>query len=382
MKKIIRLDSASRVFIVITGIFCLGIILKELQSILLPFVIAYFFFFAFTPMNENLHKYKVPKFLATLLNIFVLLLISYLVSSFFIDSLMKFTGNSDYYIKKLDKIIIGIAKDMKVSGSDLKNFSIQTLISKIDYGSLAGGIISPTFSLLGSVLLMIFFLIFITSGHSSVYKAIERTYLERFSTLSLKKMQRQMGKIQNGDALSENEAQEIESIKKSALDKLHKTFQSIPEQIQKYLLTKVLLNAGAGLTIGIMLAVLGIDFAQIWGFSIFFLNFIPTIGSAIALALPVLMTLIQTESVSFALLILGLIAGLQTVFFNVLEPMILGKRLNLNPIIILLSVLIWGYLWGIVGMLLAVPITAVIKIVISNFNSPNMKFISDLMDDQ
>jgi predicted PurR-regulated permease PerM len=295
---------------------------------------------------------------------------------------MKFTGNADYYIKKLDKIIIGLARDMKISGAALKDFSIQTLINKIDYGSLAGGIISPTFSLLGSVLLMIFFLIFITSGHSSVYKAIERTYLERFSTLSLKKMQRQIGKIQDGEPLAESEAKEIESIKKYAQDKLHKTFQSIPEQIQKYLLTKVLLNAGAGLTIGLMLAIFGIDFAQIWGFSIFFLNFIPTIGSAIALALPVLMTLIQTESVSFALLILGLIAGLQTVFFNVLEPMILGKRLNLNPIIILLSVLIWGYLWGIVGMLLAVPITAIIKIVISNFNSPNMKFISDLMDDQ
>ncbi len=382
MKKIIRLDSASRIFIVITGIFCLGIILKELQSILLPFVIAYFFFFAFTPMNENLHRYKVPKFLATLLNIFILVLISYLVSGFFVDSLMNFTGNADYYIKKLDKIIIGVAKDLKISGPALEDFSIQSLIKKIDYGSLAGGIISPTFSVLGSVLLMIFFLIFITSGHSAIYKAIERTYLERFSSLSLKKMQRQLGNIQSGETFSANEEKEIELIKKTASEKLHKTFQSIPEQIQKYLLTKVLLNAGAGVTIGLMLAIFGIDFAQIWGFSVFFLNFIPTIGSAIALAFPVLMTLIQTESVSFAVLILGLIAGLQTVFFNVLEPMILGKRLNLNPIIILLSVLVWGYLWGIVGMLLAVPLTAVFKIVISNFNSPNMKFLSDLMDDQ
>jgi predicted PurR-regulated permease PerM len=59
--------------------------------------------------------------------------------------------------------------------------------------------------------------------------------------------------------------------------------------------------------------------------------------------------------------------------------MILGKRLNLNPLVILISVLVWGYIWGIAGMFLAVPLTAILKIVISNFDSKNMQFIADLM---
>lgn len=78
-------------------------------------------------------------------------------------------------------------------------------------------------------------------------------------------------------------------------------------------------------------------------------------------------------------MVLGVMAVVQTFYFNFLEPMILGKRLNLNPLVILISVLVWGYIWGIAGMFLAVPLTAILKIVISNFDSKNMQFIADLM---
>ena len=91
------------------------------------------------------------------------------------------------------------------------------------------------------------------------------------------------------------------------------------------------------------------------------------------------MALMQSGSIGFTALVVAAIALIQTFYFNILEPMIVGKRLNLNPLVILISVLIWGYIWGITGMFLAVPLTAIIKIVISNFDSKNMQFISDLM---
>jgi predicted PurR-regulated permease PerM len=169
------------------------------------------------------------------------------------------------------------------------------------------------------------------------------------------------------------EAQDQESTK------ISDTFKAITQQIQRYVATKIGMNLGAGVVIGLALSIFGLDFAIIWGVFVFLFNFIPTIGSAVALIAPVLMALIQSESIGYALLIAVVIAVLQTVFFNLLEPMILGKRLNLNPIVILFSVLIWGYIWGIVGMLLSVPLTAIIKIVISNTDSKNLKFISDLM---
>jgi predicted PurR-regulated permease PerM len=128
-----------------------------------------------------------------------------------------------------------------------------------------------------------------------------------------------------------------------------------------------------------LLYLFGIDFAIIWGLFVFLFNFIPSIGSAIALVLPVVMTLLQYESITYALLIALILAAIQTLFFNIIETNLIGKRLNLNPLLILMSVLIWGYIWGIVGMLLSVPLTAIIKIIISNSESENMKFISDLM---
>ena len=129
----------------------------------------------------------------------------------------------------------------------------------------------------------------------------------------------------------------------------------------------------------LVLSLFGIDFSLIIGMFTFLLNFIPTIGSAIALILPVLFTLLQTEAIGLALLIGLIIGAIQTIFFNLIEPMVIGKRLNLNPLLILISVLVWGYIWGIIGMLLAVPLTAIIKIMISNSRSKNLQFISDLM---
>ncbi|MDO8549517.1 MAG: AI-2E family transporter, partial [Ignavibacteria bacterium] len=72
---------------------------------------------------------------------------------------------------------------------------------------------------------------------------------------------------------------------------------------------------------------------------------------------------------------------IQTLFFNVIEPMVIGKRLNLNPLLILIALLIWGYLWGIIGMLLAIPLTAIVKIIISNSKSKNLRFLNDLMSE-
>jgi predicted PurR-regulated permease PerM len=89
--------------------------------------------------------------------------------------------------------------------------------------------------------------------------------------------------------------------------------------------------------------------------------------------------LIQTGSAGFTILLAVIIASIQTLFFNFLEPQIIGRRLNLNPLLILLSVLLWGYVWGIVGMLLSVPLTAIIKIIMSNSESKDMQFLSDLM---
>ena len=114
---------------------------------------------------------------------------------------------------------------------------------------------------------------------------------------------------------------------------LETTFKKITEQIQRYILAKVGVNLLAGIITTIVLAIIGVDFPIVWGLFVFLFNFIPTIGSAVALVFPVLFTLVQFDSFGTVILVLALMAGIQTLAFNVAEPMILGKRLKFKSTI-------------------------------------------------
>ena len=112
----------------------------------------------------------------------------------------------------------------------------------------------------------------------------------------------------------------------------------------------------------------------------FLLNFIPNIGSAVAMLLPVPVVLLTGEiSVTTKIVALGLPALVQFLVGNVLEPKWMGSSLDLNPIVILLALIFWGVLWGPVGMLLSVPITAVLKILLQRL--PYTRPVADLLAD-
>jgi predicted PurR-regulated permease PerM len=124
----------------------------------------------------------------------------------------------------------------------------------------------------------------------------------------------------------------------------------------------------ASLSYGVMVAV-GLEHAAFWAFLIFILNFIPTIGSIIGTALPSLYGLLQFgEFQPFVILLAG-IGVIQFLIGNVLQPRLSAKTLNLSQFVVILSLFVWGAMWGIVGMFLAVPITAILMIVFANFPS-------------
>ncbi len=134
-------------------------------------------------------------------------------------------------------------------------------------------------------------------------------------------------------------------------------------RVQRYLVTKAALSMATGLLVGLILTVLGVELALVFGLLAFLLNFIPSIGSIIATLLPLPVVLFSPEAdAATIVLALALPGAVQVVIGNVLEPKIMGDSLDLHPIAILMALIVWGMLWGIVGMLLATPITAVLKI--------------------
>jgi len=377
----VKSNGTIKFFITIIGIVIIALTLKELSHIFIPFVIAYFLFFVFSPVNDYLKEKKFPLFTILLIDIFIIGFITWGVSSFIIGSFISFSEQAPIYADKLNKIIIGASTSLGIHDPFFRHFSIQRMISRIDYKNLAGGIFTSTFTLLGNILFVLFFFIFVVTGHSTIYEAIKKRYV-------FKKVKPEMKEIKKKFKISTDKpntdfsqwlTDKLNIEKNDKEEKLAQTFKTITEQIQRYIILKIAINLAAGIIITILLYIFGVDFAVIWGLFAFLFNFIPSIGSAIALILPVIMTLLQYESFTYALIIALILAGVQTLFFNIVETNVIGKRLNLNPLLILMAVLIWGYIWGIVGMLLSVPLTAIIKIIISNSESENMKFISDLM---
>jgi AI-2 transport protein TqsA len=368
-------DKTVKFFISVIGLVVIGFTLRELSNIFIPFVIAYFLFFAFSPLNAFLAKYKIPMFVIILVDIAITALGAWGVSAFIIGSFSQFANQLPVYEEKLNVIVRDLARGIGIHDAFYYNFSFKNVFRNIDYKLLAGNIFTSTFSLLGNVFFVLFFFVFVVTGHNNIYKAIKKRFVH-------KKPENEHAKSNSILSDFENNESEIKKLEKEISDredKLAGTFKNITEQIQRYIITKIGVNLGAGVFVFIVCVIFGIDFPIVWALFIFLFNFIPSLGSAIALVLPVVFVLIQTGSVGFTILIAVIIAAIQTLFFNFLEPLIIGRRLNLNPLLILLSVLLWGYVWGIVGMLLSVPLTAIIKIIMLNSESKNMRFLSDLM---
>lgn len=161
--------------------------------------------------------------------------------------------------------------------------------------------------------------------------------------------------------------------------KLNAVLGSISSQAGKYLFLQMIISLATGLCVWGSLSVLGVDFAATWGAFAFFLNFIPTIGSMIATIPPILVALVQPDvgSIGFALVVALVLLTIQIVIGNGITPKVMGDRLNLSPVVVLISLVIWGSMWGVVGALLSTPIAAAIKIVCENIEA--LEPISTLM---
>lgn len=378
MKRLLT-DPTVKFFVSVIGLFVIFIFLKELQHVFIPLVIAYFMFFFFEPLNSFLEKHKIPIGLVIFIDIVLTAFLIYGVSRVIIDSAIQFGEQLPVYEQKLNRIVSDAAKSVGIKDYSLTHFSIQRVLRKLDYSVLATGVFESTLSVVTSILLVFFFFIFISSGHEKTLQAIRARFVEKEVKHSLKKMKKEHRNSTLSVEETSVDEQNFATITIQREETLQRTFKDITEQVQKYIITKFLISLTVGLIMGFILWAFDVEFFIIWAAFAVILNFIPNIGSVIAVIMPALMTLVQYESFGYALLVTLVLIVVQNIIGNIIEPKIFGDRLGLNPLVILLSLLLWGYLWGIVGMFISVPLTAVLKIIFSNSKSKNMRFITNLM---
>ncbi len=140
---------------------------------------------------------------------------------------------------------------------------------------------------------------------------------------------------------------------------------TMARQVQRYLAMKTLISLATGLLAGIWVSVLGLGFALLWGLMAFLLNFIPNLGSILAAVPPVLLALVQFGPGRAIAVAVGYVV-INVVLANFIEPYLMGRRLGLSTLIVFLSLVFWGWVWGPVGMLLSVPLTMIVKIALEN----------------
>ena len=151
------------------------------------------------------------------------------------------------------------------------------------------------------------------------------------------------------------------------VEKIQFLMDQIYTSTNKYVMVKAFVSALTGILGYGVLIIVGVDFAFLWALLIFTLNFIPYIGSIIATLLPAIFSVLQFGTIWPAIWVFGGIVLIQNIIGNYLEPKVMGKSLNLSPLVVVVTLSFWGFVWDLLGMLLAVPITSIILIILAQF---------------
>ena len=309
-------------------------ILFLLRGVLLPLILALLVSLGFKPMVRALTARRVPVAISIVLVFLAVVGIFALLSTIIINGVNAFAAASPVYEEKIVRWLgVGStwARDL-LERFGLEEYAMQptdavnlSAVARFVASSL-GGILSTT----GDLILASLYLIFLLIGSQSFPAKLKAAFKPEISM------------------------------------RVASALEAIDTNIRRYLTAKTLISLVTAVIVTIILLAFGVDFAIFLGLLTFVLNFIPNIGSFIATVFPMLVALLQFESFGLAFIITALLVVVQNVVGNLIEPRLMGTRLDLSPLGILLSLIFWGWLWGLWGMILAVPIMSLIKITCEN----------------
>ncbi len=311
-----------------------GFVLHLLQSILIPLVVALFLFQIFSPLMAALRARRVPASLAILLVLITVSAVLFLSSWILYSSLSSFAEALPRYQQRLtgflDQASRGVIEALPRLREPIERFRWEESLELSAVTPMVAAGLGSFLVFFSDLVLILLILVFFLLGSESF-------------------------PVKLGRALDPRHAERIENV-----------MRNIEEQVRRYLMTKTLINLGNGVLVTILFAAFGVDFPILWGFVTFLAHYIPQIGGVLSVGLPAVFLLLQFDAVGWALFIAGLNLAVQFVVGNVVEPEVMGERLDLSPMLVLLSLLFWGWLWGAWGMVLAVPIASTIRIICEN----------------
>jgi len=313
--------------------------LKAAQSLVIPFLLALFLAIICAPAVTWLTRRRVPAGLAVLVVVIVLMALLTGFGTIAGTSVNDFAAFVSQYQERFDGLVSSFTSWLAAHDIDTESLDILQVVQPGKLMNLLGGVLKNVAAVLSNLFLIILTMIFILLEAAS------------FPT----KMRLVVGK------------------RRFDMDNLGQ----IVTQVQHYLGIKTATSLVTGLLIGFWTAVIGLEFAVVWGLIAFLLNYIPNIGSIVAAIPAVLLGLIQ-GGIGYALLVAVGFVVVNVVIGNFIDPYLMGRTLGLSTLVVFLSLVFWGWMWGSIGMLLSVPLTMMIKILLDN--TDDLQWVAVLLD--
>ncbi len=316
------LISIAAVFIIIAG-------LMASKSIILPIILALFLSIICMQPILWLTKKRVPYFLAITIVLLSMLVLFVFFGGIIGNSISRFSNDAPKYEQNLRDIAVSTVAYLNDKGAHLDS---KQLINMVDPGKV---------------------LIFTTSVVGEIGGMMSDSFMIMFITIFM---------LLEGNSFAQK-AHVIENKHGNSLKYLDK----IGSSIRSYLSIKTVISLLTGIFIWIWLLIIGVDYPVLWGLIAFLLNYIPNIGSIIAAAPTMLLALVQLGAggmfwTGIGYLIVNVVMG------SIVEPKVMGRGLGLSTLVVFLSLIIWGFIFGAVGMFLSVPFTMTIKIILEHYD--------------
>ncbi|MCH2134720.1 MAG: AI-2E family transporter [Phycisphaerales bacterium] len=320
---------------------CLVIIiagLREAGAVLVPILTAFFIGVICIPPVNWLQRHGVRMGLAIVL-VFICVLAGFLVLSYFVSaSISSFQENLPKYEATLDQPLASFTNWLDSQGIEI---SLSRLREQLDAGTVTGVLssgLSALAGLLSDTLLIMLTVIFVLCEAAILPKKVRAMIGDDSSDLS--------------------------------------EYQRALTNLRTYLAVKTQLSLVTGVLAGLATWIIGVDYPVLWALLAFLLNYIPTLGSIIAAIPPVLLALVQFGW-GWALVVAGCYIAINISIGNLVEPRLMGRRLGLSTLVVFLSMVFWGWVWGPIGMILSVPLTMLLKILL--LHSDDLRWVGLLL---
>ncbi|MBP5157487.1 MAG: AI-2E family transporter [Treponema sp.] len=326
------------VMLVLFGIVLLCTVLKTTASFVLPLTFALLLSFVFYPFCKGMKKLRVPWLVSIIIILAIAIVVIYFIVTLLVTSLQTIIEAYPRYEARFTSIYKTLAvtlklpfdEDLSLFSNIMNSLNIRGFLQNIAI-SLSTSLVSFSKVFLMIVLLVIFLLM-------------------EFNTMKLK----------FNVAFTSAETHE----------KILRIVRNTIAEVTHYISIKFLISLATGLLVTLGTSIVKMDFPVIWGFLAFILNFIPNFGSIISCLVTGLFALLQFyPRIGHVVYVFVMVLSVNMILGNFVEPRWEGRDLGLSPFIILVSLSLWGYIWGFVGMILAVPMTVIIKIICENVES-------------